>query len=115
MTEESFQQGRKVMKSINHLRGLITTAKGDVAKWTALEDSYRRQLKEGQANGAKKCIENAMKKLETLRAKFAEMKFPDSNIKNIVIKKVQCAGCGSLIAEGNNYCGECLCEDDSDY
>lgn len=27
----------------------------------------------------------------------------------------RCAGCGCAIAEGNDYCGECLCEDDSDF
>lgn len=31
------------------------------------------------------------------------------------VKIRRCAGCGSPIAEFNDYCGECLCEDDSDY
>lgn len=26
-----------------------------------------------------------------------------------------CQGCGSRIAVGNDFCRECLCEDDSDY
>lgn len=26
-----------------------------------------------------------------------------------------CHGCGCEIAEGNDYCGECMCEDYSDY
>lgn len=25
----------------------------------------------------------------------------------------KCIRCGFTIAEGNNYCGECICEDDS--
>lgn len=29
------------------------------------------------------------------------------------VEKVhRCMGCGSAIAKGNDYCGECLCEDD---
>lgn len=27
----------------------------------------------------------------------------------------RCNGCGCAIAEGNDYCAECWCEDDSDY
>lgn len=29
--------------------------------------------------------------------------------------KNRCQGCGAVIAQDNDYCGECLCEDDSDY
>lgn len=111
MTEAAYQQARKVMQSANHLRGLITKAKGEVAKWTAIEDSHRRDLREGQANGAKKCIEKTMKRLEEVRARFEALQFPDPNLK--VVPKVhhQCEGCGNRIAVGNTYCGECLCED----
>lgn len=111
MTEESYQQCRKVMRQINHLRGLITKAKGDVAKWTKMEDVHRRELREGQANGANKCLQKAMKKLEELRVKFEGIKFPESNIIIAKKKSVQCEGCGAAIAEGNTYCGECLVED----
>jgi hypothetical protein len=112
MTEESYQQGRKFMRSVNHIRGLITTAEGNVAKWTKIEDSHRRELRHSQADGAKKCLDRALKKLAELRQKFDLMKFPDSNI--VVAKKrsVQCEGCGAAIAEGNTYCGECLCEEE---
>lgn len=112
MTEESYQQCRKVMQQINHLRGLISKQKGEVAKWSNIEDSFRKQLKESNADGAKKMLEKALKKLDELRTKFDLMIFPDSNIVVAKKKRVQCEGCGSLIAEGNIYCGECLCEDD---
>jgi hypothetical protein len=114
MTEESYQQGRKFMRSVNHIRGLITKAEGDVAKWTKIEDSHRRELRHGQADGAKKCLDKAMARLNELRIKFDLMKFPASNIVIVRKKSVQCEGCGAAIAEGNTYCGECLCEDDSE-
>lgn len=31
------------------------------------------------------------------------------------VRKHLCQGCGCSVAAGNDYCGECLCEDDSDY
>lgn len=115
MTEESFQQCRKVMQSINGLRGYITKAKGEVAKWTKIEDSYRRDMKESQAEGAKKMLDKAMKRLNELREKFAAIKFPESNIKPVKLEISQCEQCGAAVAKGNSYCGECLCEDDSGY
>lgn len=34
----------------------------------------------------------------------------------VEIEKVhRCEGCGTPIAKGNDFCGECLCEDDCDY
>lgn len=115
MTEESFQQCRRVMQKANWLRGRITNAKLNVSKWTKIEDVYKKDLKESQAIGASKMLDKAMTKLEEYRDKFASIKFPDSDIVVEKIKKVQCEGCGSLIAEGNTYCGECICEDDSNY
>lgn len=114
MTEESYQQGRKFMRSVNHIRGLITKAEGDVAKWTKIEDSHRRELRPSQADGAKKLLDKAMARLNVLRLQFDNMKFPDSNIIIARKRSVQCEGCGAAIAEGNTYCGECLCEDDSE-
>lgn len=111
MTEESFQQCRKTMQSANHLRGMITAAKGNVAKWGRMEDVHRREMREGQANGAKKCLDRALKKLDDLRLRFAAMKFPDSDIKK-EYKAAICKGCSSPVAQGNDYCGECLCEND---
>lgn len=112
MTEESFQQGRKFMRSCNHLRGLITAAEKNVAKWTKLEDHHRRELHQGQADGAKTMLIKALNKLNQLRLQFDNMKFPESNIVVIKKKTIQCESCGASIAEGNTYCGECLCEDD---
>jgi|SRR3989304_8477154 len=111
MTEESYQQGRKFMQSCNYVRGLITKAKGDVSKWTKIEMSYRSDLQHGKADGAKKMLEKALLKLESLRLKFDNMKFPESNIVKVRVESVQCEGCGENIAKGNTYCGECLCED----
>lgn len=115
MTEESFQQCRKVMQRANHLRGLITKWKNDVGKWTKIEGTHRDNLHEAQAIGASKMLDKAMTKLKEVREKFEMLNLPDSNIIVVKTKKVQCEGCGSLIAEGNTYCGECLCEDDSGY
>lgn len=77
MTEESFQEARKLMQSANYLRGLITKAKMNVGKWTRLEDYYRRELHEPQANAAQKNILKAITRLDELRAKFKALKFPE--------------------------------------
>lgn len=79
MTEAQFQATRKVMQSANVIRGLITAAKGDVAKWTAIEDGHRNNLRPGQADGAKKCLDKAIAKLAKLRKQFADVKLPDEN------------------------------------
>lgn len=110
MTEESYQQGRKFMRQVNHLRGLITKAEGDVAKWKRIQDVHSRECREGQANGTKKILDKAIKKLDELRQKFDLMTFPDSNIVIVKKRSVQCEGCGAAIAEGNTYCGECQIE-----
>src|SRR5690242_2653551 len=104
MTEESFQQARKVMASANYLRGLITAAEKRVAKWGNLEDANRRSLKEAQADGCKNTLQNAIKKLEELRSQFAAMVFPEPNI---VVEVNRCKECGCKIATGNTLCGEC--------
>lgn len=108
MTEGQFQKARKIMASANHTRGLITAAKGNVAKWTAIEDCHRRNLKEAQADGAKKMINKSIERLAVLRKKFADLKFPEDVPDP---EPNRCKDCGAKIAEGNNYCGECLCED----
>jgi hypothetical protein len=79
MTENQYQLTRKVMASANYVRGKITAAKGEVAKWTKIEASYREQLKEGQANGAAKKLYTAMKRLEEVRKRFADIKLPNEN------------------------------------
>lgn len=109
MTEESFQEGRKIMQKANWIRGIITTKKGEVAKWTNIEDSFRKNLQPERADGAKKMLDRAIIKLKEAREKFAVMKFPESDI---VVEVTRCKECGTKIAVGNNYCGECMCEDD---
>jgi len=108
MTEESYQQARKVMQRINHLRGLITKQKGEVAKWSRIEDTYRMQLNESQADGAKKCLVKAQAKLTELLVKFWEMKFPENNIKSVKQEAIQCEWCGNTIDKGSTYCTDCL-------
>lgn len=112
MTETSFQAGRKVMQKANYLRGVITTKKGDVAKWTRIEDVHRREGRISQADGAKKILDKAIDRLNAVRKQFADLKFPQDDLKEEVTR---CKGCGSRIAAGNEYCGECMCEDDCDY
>lgn len=111
MTEESYQQGRVFMRKVNYLRGQITEAKGNVAKWTKIQDVHRQNGAEAQAEGTQKILNKAIKRLYDLRLKFEGMSFPDSNIMIVKKKTVQCEGCGANIAEGNTYCGECLVED----
>lgn len=106
MTEESYQQCRKVMQTINYRRGIITKAKGDVAKWTKIEASYRESLQEGRANGAKKCLDKAMIRLEQERAKFAALKFPDSDIIKGYTPSI-CKNCYAQIGIGEEYCDDC--------
>lgn len=111
MTEESYQQGRKVMQNANYWRGQITIAKGNVAKWTRIEDYYRENMQPSKADGAKKMIEKSMIKLEEYRKTFSIIKFPDNDLQTYKKETAQCECCGVLIAKGNTYCGECLCED----
>lgn len=105
MTEASFQAARKVMASANYIRGKITVAKGEVGKWTKIESSYRDNLQEGKAEGAKKCLDNALTRLNEWRAKFEKLNFPDINL--TATKKVlnQCENCGEP-TEGT-YCLIC--------
>jgi len=80
MTEESFQQCKKIMGSANYVRGLITTAKNNICHLTKLEDGLRRNFKHPQADGIANKIEMGIQRLEKLRAQFAAMKFPESDI-----------------------------------
>lgn len=79
MTEAQFQAARKVMQQANHRRGLITAAKGEVAKWTKIEDIYRRDMLPTRAEGAKKMLDKAMKRLEKARKDFADIKLPSED------------------------------------
>lgn len=112
MTEESYQQCRKVMQKANYWRGMITKAKGNVSKWTKIEMSYRSDLREAKADGARKMLNGAIERLNEVRHKFLLMSFPASDLQPDKKETIQCEGCGNIIAKGNTYCGECLCEDD---
>lgn len=79
MTEQQFQAARKIMQSANFIRGLITKAEGEVARWTAIESGHRNNLREGQANGAKKLINKSIDKLAKVRQRFKDLKLPDEN------------------------------------
>lgn len=107
MTEESFQRGRKIMQQANYIRGLITKAKGDVAKWTKIEDCYIRDLKEAQAKASNKMLQRAMAKLDKLRGDFKLLEFPESNIQSVGTKS-ECQICGNLTPNGVTLCDECL-------
>lgn len=76
MTEDQYQATRKVMQKASYIRGLITNAKAFVAKWAALEDSFRGDLKQAQAEGANKNLQKALKHLDEQRQKFNDLKLP---------------------------------------
>jgi hypothetical protein len=108
MTEESYQQGRKVMASANYRRGMITVAKGQVARWTKIEATYRNNLQPGRAEGARKQLEKAFMKLQEARDKFAEIKFPPSDLPPTVVER--CPDCGGRLKNDNKYLSECTCK-----
>ena len=111
MTEESFQQTRKIMQRANYLRGVITVKKGNVAKWVAMEADAKAKMQDSKVEGFKKLTLKAIEFLNEAKKNFSDLKLPESDIKNIKKETVQCEGCGAQIAKGNTYCGECLCED----
>lgn len=100
MTEKSYQEARKVMQKANYMRGLITIAKGNVAKWMAIEDSYRQNLRQGQAEGAKKIVDKYLNILSVKRADFAALVFPDNNLAD---KPNRCPDCGAKVAPNENH------------
>lgn len=102
MTETAFQAARKVMQKANYLRGLITSSIGDVAKWTKIEAVHRENGAEGQANGAKKCLDAALKRLQERRAKFAALIFPDPNLTE---EELRCKDCGRKLKPNE----DCIC------
>jgi cell fate (sporulation/competence/biofilm development) regulator YmcA (YheA/YmcA/DUF963 family) len=104
MTEASYQEGRKFMQKVNHLRGKITEQKGQVAKWTKIESSFRENFKPTNADGAKKMLDKAMVKLTEYREKFAAMKFPDSDITE---KVYRCIECGAKVPNSDVICDTC--------
>jgi hypothetical protein len=107
MTEYSYQLGRRIMAQANYRRGIITSAKGNVTKWTQIEYEARKNLKHAQADGALKQLEKALKKLDEERAKFAALKFPESDLPEP--KPVRCQLCGSVFAAGEEH----ICPEDN--
>ena len=108
MTEESYQQARKLMQQANYLRGKITKYKQEVGSWTKLEDWNRRELRPLQADAAKKNLERNMKLLERVKAAFAELKLPDSDLPPSPKQVKQCEKCGCEVELGETYCNDCL-------
>lgn len=86
MTEESFQQCKKVMKKANTLRRLITVSKKQVAELFEIEQLYLEKEKYLQAEATRKNIDKVLKVLNDRKKRFEELVFPDSNI--VVIKTV---------------------------
>ena len=108
MTEESFQQCKKLMQQASYLRGMITKSKEDVARWTNLEHWYIQEKKELNAKAARKNLDKALAVLDERKAKFAAMKFPDSDIVAPSKDVHQCEMCGIKVEEGVSYCNDCL-------
>lgn len=109
MTEQSYQEGRKIMQKANGIRSMIVKAKGEVAKWTKMEMWHKENLNEGQANGARKALEKTLIKLEERRKQFAELKFPDNNIVTNIKEYTSCQVCGN-ITSNKMFCD--ICQED---
>lgn len=105
MTEAAFQEARKLMRQANQLRGLITFHKGNVAKWTKIEDVLIRDLKHDKAKGPRKCLEISLAKLKNAQDKFASLTFPDPNLIEPTTQ-TSCDICGYLLPK-DNICFYC--------
>ena len=90
MTEKAFQEARKLMQRANYVRGMITVAKGNVAKWSNIEDAHKRDLKESSAVGANNMLQRAISKLKEQQQKFADLKFPDDNLTETINRCITC-------------------------
>ena len=108
MTEESYQQARKLMQQANYLRGKITSSKEDVARWTNLEHWYIQEKKELNAKAARRNLDKALAVLDERKARFAAMKFPESDLPESKKEKRECEMCGIHVDEGVGYCNGCL-------
>ena len=108
MTEESYQQGRKIMQRANYLRGRITDAKGKVGKWTKIQMSFDENKQTAKAEGARKMLDFALIELDKRRKVFDDLEFPDSNIANLKKETAQCEICGTQIDKGLEYCERCI-------
>lgn len=108
MTDAAYQECKKVMMKANHLRGKITKAKANVSKWTNIEDVFRREGQTTRADGARKMLLHAIHDLKKVQQEFADLKFPDNDLKPTV-KQNTCKTCGEPISKNDSYCNE-ICE-----
>lgn len=108
MTEAAFQAAKTIMQKANYIRGLITKAKGDVAKWTKIEDTYRRDNQNNRADGARKSILKFMETLNKHRKDLADLKFPDNDLV-AANKQNTCSACGEPIGKLDKFCSD-ICE-----
>lgn len=106
MTEAAYQAYRKLMQKANYLRGHITAAEGNVAKWTKIEAANRERMQPAMADGAKKNLDKAVEKLRQAKMKFAAFSFPDCNMPDAPPKPNTCSICGNLVAQGDD-CANC--------
>ena len=72
-----------------------------------MELANRANLQHEKADGCKKMLDISMNKLDKAKQKFADLKFPDSNIKAERREMVQCEVCGELVSKGTTYCDKC--------
>jgi hypothetical protein len=108
MTEAAFQAARSIMQKANYIRGLITKAKGDVAKWTKIEDTYRHDNQLTRADGARKSVLRSMETLNKHRKALADLKFPDNDLV-VTHKQNTCQTCGEPIGKLDKFCDD-ICE-----
>lgn len=107
MTEESYQQARKLMQQLNYLRGQITTAKNAVAKWTRLEAVYAATGNMKQEENAKTYLVNAINHLGGLRKMWDAIQFPASNLPTPRVSQAYCRICQMPISTSEQYCPQC--------
>lgn len=103
MTEYQYQLARKVMQRANYLRGIITTKKGVVAKWVAMEADAKEKMQPTKVEGFKKLTLKAIEALDKAKKDFKDLKLPEEmNAPKIY----RCEECGTRVKDGNSFCEE---------
>jgi hypothetical protein len=108
MTEEAYQAARILMRSANHMRGQITSYNSQLKALEVIEDWHK---KEGHFMTKKMDCKRKriMDNLQKYKDKFKALEFPDSNLSTEVGKrKSKCMSCGESIPFRNQYCDECI-------